>query len=67
MTKFFVPYDEIFSEFPVHSCNICMNDLTDKYVCIGLRVSAYIAVKSRVHMLQLLCNTFIAIVTTLVS
>ena len=49
---------------------MCMNDLTD--ICTvtgatGLRASAYISVKSRVHMLQLLCNTFITIVTTLVG
>ena len=30
----------------------------------GLRVSAYISVKSRVHMLQLLCNTFIVFMQT---
>ena len=32
-----------------------------------MKVSAYISVKSRLHTLQLLVNTFITIVTTLIG
>ena len=49
-----------------------MHEWFNWYVCMGMgaadsRASAYISVKSRAHMLQLLCNTFITIVTTLVG
>ena len=43
-----------------------MRDLPDMYVAMpkaqGIR--AFISGKSQMHMLQVLCNTFIAIVTT---